>query len=156
LHKHSHNKHIGRAEVGMREETNTKVRREVELDAAPAAVWDALTRPELLEQWFEAEVELDPRPGGAGHFVGADGEHRTVRVDDVDEGRRLAFTWWPDGGRDELTSKVELVLTPTPVGTRLVVTESPSTARAGAASAGPAWAWRLDLLLLLLFALVRA
>ena len=41
---------------------DTVVRREVELDATPTDVWNALTRPELLEQWFEAEVELDPRP----------------------------------------------------------------------------------------------
>ena len=51
----------------------TTVRREIDLDATPADVWDALTRPELLEQWFEADVELDPRPGGAGCFLGPDG-----------------------------------------------------------------------------------
>ena len=135
---------------------DTAVRREVELDAAPTDVWNALTRPELLEQWFEAEVELDPRPGGTGRFIGADGEDRVARVDDVDEGRRLAFTWWPDDGGDELASKVEFVLTPTPGGTRLVVTESPLTARACAATNGIGWAWRLQLLVLTLFLLVRA
>jgi uncharacterized protein YndB with AHSA1/START domain len=133
----------------------TTVRREIELDAAPADVWDALTRPELLEQWFEAEVELDPRPGGTGHFLCADGERRSARVDDVDDGRRLAFTWWTDDA-DEPASRVEFVLTPTAGGTRLVVTESPLTARACAARVGSAWAWRLDLLLLTLLALVAA
>jgi uncharacterized protein YndB with AHSA1/START domain len=132
------------------------VRREIELDAAPADVWNALTRPELLEQWFEAEVELDPRPGGAGRFIGTDGEHRIARVDDVDEGRRLAFTWWSDDDRDDPASKVEFVLTPTPGGTRLVVTEAPLTARACAAQAGSRWAWRLELLTLTLVALVLA
>lgn len=133
----------------------TTVRREIELDAAPADVWNALTRPELLEQWFEAEVELDPRPGGAGHFLGADGERRSARVDDVDDGRRLAFTWWADDA-DEPASRVEFVLTPTTGGTRLVVTESPLTARACAARVDAAWAWRLDLLVLMLLALVAA
>jgi len=135
---------------------DTAVRREVELDAAPTDVWNALTRPELLEQWFEAEVELDPRPGGTGRFIGADGDDRVARVDDVDEGRRLAFTWWPDDGGEELASKVEFVLTPTPGGTRLVVTESPLTARACAATNSTGWAWRLELLVLTLFLLVRA
>ena len=132
------------------------VRREVELDAAPADVWNALTRPELLEQWFEAQVDLDPRPGGAGRFIGVDGERRVARVDDVDEGRRLAFTWWPDDDRDEGASKVEFVLTPTRGGTRMVVTESPLTARASVATTGAGWAWRLGLLMLMLIALVPA
>ena len=135
---------------------DTAVRREIELEAAPADVWDALTRPELLEQWFEAEVELDPRPGGAGRFVEAGGERRSARVDDVDEGRRLAFTWWPDDPRGEPASRVEFVLTPTPDGTRVVVTESPLTARACTARAGSRWAWRLELLTLALVTLVLA
>jgi len=144
------------SDVEGNQDPDTAVRREVELDAAPTDVWNALTRPELLQRWFEAEVELDPRPGGTGRFIGADGEDRVARVDDVDEGRRLAFTWWPDEGGDELASKVEFVLTPTPGGTRLVVTESPLTARAYAATTGDAWAWRLELLVLTLFLLVRA
>ena len=141
---------------GGQDARDTAVRREIEVEAAPADVWNALTRPELLEQWFEAEVELDPRPGGTGRFAGVDGEHRLARVDDVDEGRRLAFTWWPDDGSHEPASRVEFVLTPTQGGTRLVVTESPLTARACAATAGAAWAWRLELLMLTLFLLVRA
>jgi uncharacterized protein YndB with AHSA1/START domain len=141
---------------GIHDPRETAVRREIELDAAPADVWDALTRPELLEHWFEAEVELDPRPGGAGRFIGADGEHRIARVDDVDEGRRLAFTWWPDDDGDDPVSKVEFVLTPTPAGTRVVVTESPLTARACASTVGTGWAWRLELLALTLFMLVLA
>lgn len=135
---------------------DTAVRREIELEAAPADVWDALTRPELLEQWFEAEVELDPRPGGTGRFIGPDGEHRLARVDDVDEGRRLAFTWWPVDEGDQPASKVEFLLTPTQGGTRVVVTESPLTARACAATSGTRWAWRLELLVVTLLMLVRA
>ena len=91
-----------------------------------------------------------------GRFIGTDGEHRLARVDDVDEGRRLAFTWWPDDEGDQPASKVEFVLTPTQGGTRVVVTESPLTARACAATAGTRWAWRLELLVLTLLMLVRA
>jgi uncharacterized protein YndB with AHSA1/START domain len=141
---------------GNQDPGDTAVRREIELEAAPTDVWNALTRPELLEQWFEAEVELDPRPGGSGRFIGADGEHRVARVDDVDEGRRLALTWWTDDQGDEPASKVEFVLTPTQGGTRLVVTESPLNARACAATTGSSWAWRLELLALTLFVLAFA
>ena len=141
---------------GGQDARDTAVRREIEVEAAPADVWNALTRPELLEQWFEAEVELDPRPGGAGRFIGSDGGQRLARVDDVDEGRRLAFTWWSDGEGDQAASTVEFVLTPTQGGTRMVVTESPLTARACAATTGTSWAWRLELLMLTLLLLVRA
>ena len=147
--------HVGDRE-GTNRPPNPGVRREIELDAAPADVWNALTRPELLEQWFEAEVELDPRPGGAGRFTGTDGERRSARVDDVDEGRRLAFTWWSDEQIGEPATKVEFVLTPTRVGTRVVVTESPLIGRACAGTAGKRWAWRLELLALTLFSLALA
>jgi len=147
--------HVGDRE-GANPPPNPAVRREIELDAAPADVWNALTRPELLEQWFEAEVELDPRPGGAGRFTGTDGERRSARVDDVDEGRRLAFTWWSDEQIGEPATKVEFVLTPTRVGTRVVVTESPLIGRACAGTAGKRWAWRLELLALTLFSLALA
>ena len=147
--------HVGDRE-GTNRHPNPAVRREIELDAAPADVWNALTRPELLEQWFEAEVELDPRPGGAGRFTGTDGERRRARVDDVDEGRRLAFTWWSDEQIGEPATKVEFVLTPTRVGTRVVVTESPLIGRACAGTAGKRWAWRLELLALTLFSLALA
>ena len=80
---------------------------------------------------------------------------RRARVDDVDEGRRLAFTWWTDDP-DEPASTVEFVLTPTVGGTHMVVTESPLTSRACAARVGATWTWRLDLLLLTLLALVVA
>jgi uncharacterized protein YndB with AHSA1/START domain len=137
---------------------NTQVRREIELEAAPGDVWEALTRPDLLEQWFEAEVELDPRPGGAGRFVEPDGSRRAARVDDVDDGRRLAFTWWPEpGDEDAPASRVEFVLTPIEGGTRLVVTETPTiAARASVAGAAEAWTWRLELFVLTLATLAFA
>jgi uncharacterized protein YndB with AHSA1/START domain len=130
------------------------VRREADFDAAVADVWDSLTRPELLEEWLEADVELDVRPGGNGTVRGIDGERRVVRVDDVDECRRLAFTWWSED-TDEPASSVEFVLTPTSGGTHLVVTEAPLTARACVGRVADAWTWRLDLLLLALVARVH-
>ena len=41
-----------------------QVEREIVFPASPAEVWEALTEPERLEEWFATEVELDPRPGG--------------------------------------------------------------------------------------------
>jgi len=36
------------------------VRREIVFPAEPAEVWEALTEPERLEDWFATEVELSP------------------------------------------------------------------------------------------------
>ncbi len=72
-----------------------RVEREIEVPAPPAEVWPALTDPERLGDWFDAEVELEARPGGTGSFRFADGEVRRAMVREVDEGERLSFLWWP-------------------------------------------------------------
>src|SRR5947208_387171 len=43
-----------------------EVVREIVFPAPPEEVWEALTEPERLEEWFANEVELDARPGGGG------------------------------------------------------------------------------------------
>jgi uncharacterized protein YndB with AHSA1/START domain len=52
-----------------------EVERTVQFDADAAEVWDALTDAELLEEWFEGEIDLDLRPGGALHVTVGD-DHR--------------------------------------------------------------------------------
>ena len=37
-----------------------EVVREIELDAGPEDVWEALTNESQLEEWFANDVELDP------------------------------------------------------------------------------------------------
>ena len=102
------------------------VERSVDLPAPPEEVWEAVTDSEQLSRWFGGDVELDPRPGGGGRFVDG-GSARRARVDEVEDGRRLAFRWWPEDGDGPVT-RVELVLEPSPVGTRLVVVEAPLVA----------------------------
>ena len=123
---------------------NVEVTRSVELEAAADDVWAAITDPDLRARWLDDD----------------DAQARTVRLDAVDADRRLVWTWWrPDD--ESGASTVEIVLTPTAVGTRLVVTEtlpvgaSPlgparasATASAGgaelvAARSGHAWGYRL-------------
>src|SRR4249920_99874 len=60
------------------------VRREIVFSAEPAEVWEALTEPERLEDWFATEVELEPRPGGRGVFRWGNGEERSASVEEVD------------------------------------------------------------------------
>ena len=53
-----------------------EVTREVVLEAPLDEVWEALTDPEQLEEWFSE-----------------DGEERELVVEEVETGRRVAYTW---------------------------------------------------------------
>lgn len=62
-------------------------------------VWDAVTRPEEISQWFPSTVSFEPRRGGTIRFSGDPNvEASTGTVLAFDPPRRLAFTW----GGDEL------------------------------------------------------
>ena len=118
------------------------VQREVVFEAAPDEVWDALTRPERLAEWFANDVELDVRPGGNGTFRWDDGSLRHAVVEDVEDERRLAFRWSDEDGSE---SRVELVLDDLPDGTRLTVTET-ATAGIEANALTGEWSWGVSLL----------
>lgn len=100
-----------------------RVTRSVELDAAPAEVWDALTEDALLGEWLADEVELEAEPGGEIVCRYADGEERRGEVELVEEAERLAWSWRRDGGAP---TRVELVLDAVADRTRLTVIETQS------------------------------
>jgi uncharacterized protein YndB with AHSA1/START domain len=107
------------------------IRRRVTLAASPLEVWDALLVPERLGAWFGAEVELEPRAGGAIAFRMPDGTARRGVVEAVDPPRRFAFRWrsvslGPDGVRVGDVSRVAFELELAGAGrTTVTVTESP-------------------------------
>src|SRR3977135_2608562 len=68
--------------------TDMQVEREIIFPASPTEVWEALTEPERLEEWFATEVELDARPGGEGGFRWGDGDERRGRGGGRPGGRR--------------------------------------------------------------------
>jgi uncharacterized protein YndB with AHSA1/START domain len=103
------------------------IRREIFLPARPDEVWDALTEPERLADWFANEVEIDLRPGGTVTFRWSNGEERRGTLTEVEPEERLAFEWDDDG-------EVEFTLTEADGGTQLEVVET-----------APAWTTALDL-----------
>ena len=122
-------------EPPMLENTGTtdRVRRTVDLDAAPAAVWRALTEGGQLSAWFGADVEIDAHPGGQLLVRGPHGRRRAVVVD-VEPERSLAFRWlpeyhpvgfvWmPDDTPAGESGEVVVTLTAIAAGTRLTVSE---------------------------------
>jgi uncharacterized protein YndB with AHSA1/START domain len=116
-----------------------RVERETVLEAPSSEVWDALTDERLLGEWLADEAELEPVPGGRASFRFADGSERRGTVLEVEEERRLAFTWARPG---EPETQVELTLEPLVVGTRLIVVERVSSG-APMALSGVAWGARL-------------
>ena len=107
-----------------------EVEREVLLDAPPEEVWEALTEPDRLEEWFANDVDFDLERGGV--FRWDDGDVRYAVVEEVDPERRLAIRWWDPAGGEE--SEVVFTLVAAPPGTRLVVTETASCD----------WAWGIQ------------
>ena len=109
-----------------------QVEREIVVPGSPAEVWEALTEPERLEEWFATEAELDPRPGGAGVFRWGDGDERRATVREIEQQERLVLDW-EDGG------EVVLELEPAEDGTRVRVVET-------APEFAPALEWRASAL----------
>jgi uncharacterized protein YndB with AHSA1/START domain len=99
-----------------------KVTRELVVPAPIEEVWQALTDPDRLEEWFANDVELDLERG-EGVFRWESGEVRRAVVEEVEPGRRLSLHWWDDEARDEPT-EVAFTLEEVGEGTRIVVTES--------------------------------
>ena len=93
------------------------IRKEIVLPAPREDVWEALTDPERLEDWFANDVELDLRPGGGASFRWSNGEERHATVTEIEPERRLAFEWDDDG-------EVEFTLEDDSDGTRLTVVET--------------------------------
>jgi uncharacterized protein YndB with AHSA1/START domain len=74
---------------------------------SPDALWEAITDPELLEEWF-GPVGIDLSPGGT---ITADesGEARPIGVvETVEAPRRIGFVWLAPGM--DSPSSVELVI----------------------------------------------
>jgi uncharacterized protein YndB with AHSA1/START domain len=124
-----------------------QIRRQIELDADLARVWQALTDRDELSDWLGGPVEVEMCPGSNGTIVDDEGIVRHARIGEVDPERRLSLRWWPDSGPEEgAVSEVTFELCPTETGTRLLVTETPlepTTAQASVAKASY-WEARLD------------
>jgi uncharacterized protein YndB with AHSA1/START domain len=123
--------------VANEDDTIHQVTRSVELEASPAAVWEAVADPDQRGAWLDDDDAMD----------------RTMRVDGIDPGRSLTWTWWrPDD--ESGASQVRIALTELDDGsTRVAVTERllgpqtvasrPSQARMQASATSPLWDYRL-------------
>jgi uncharacterized protein YndB with AHSA1/START domain len=85
------------------------------INASPAEVWRALTDPEMIELWSDADAEFEPRVGAEyalwdGSIVG--------EIVAVVPRKRLVQTWQPDSW-ERTDSVVTFTLTPVGKKTRV-------------------------------------
>lgn len=86
------------------EELVPEVRREVEIDASPEEVWEAIATEEGRERWLEDDPdrELEVEPGsGPGRIV-----------------------WWWRNDPEQAPHRVEVRVVAAPGGSRVIVTET--------------------------------
>jgi uncharacterized protein YndB with AHSA1/START domain len=79
-----------------------EVRREIDVDASPEEVWEALATEEGRERWLE-----EPE--------------REIHIETQDAPSRLTW-WW--ASEEEPATRVQFEIVELPHGTRVVVTES--------------------------------
>jgi uncharacterized protein YndB with AHSA1/START domain len=108
------------------------IEREVQIDASPATVFEVITSPEHLKEWWPDEAVLEPAPGARGHLVFVDrssGERHTpqVTVVEAEPPRLFSFRWThpeDEDAREGNSLLVTFELTADGDGTRLRMTET--------------------------------
>jgi uncharacterized protein YndB with AHSA1/START domain len=108
------------------------IEREIHVAAPPEVVFEVVSRPEHLREWWPDEADLEPTPGAVGELVWGD---RTapdsmvvpITVLEVEPPRRFSFRWvYPDGkpaaSGNSLLVTFELI--PSGSGTLLRLTET--------------------------------
>jgi len=106
---------------------NYTITRTIHIKAGPDRVWAALTRSDLITEWFGNKASLpDLRVGGEGTF-GFDGYGEVpLRIDEYDEPVVFAYTWGTPGHplAPENSTQVRYTLVPDGDATILSVVES--------------------------------
>lgn len=115
---------VGDVELGTLE-------REVYVEAAPQIVFDVVSSPEHVRQWWPDDARYEVIPGSDGEIVFGDPDHggAVVRltVVEVDPPRTFSFRWTHEAGEAAAPDNSLLVtfaLTPSGSGTRLRMTET--------------------------------
>lgn len=107
------------------------IEREIYVEASPEIVFDVVSSPDHVKQWWSDDASYEPEPGSAGELAFGDpGAERNVcqlLVVDVEPPRRFSFRWTHPAGEvpaDGNSMLVTFELTPSGKGTVLKMTET--------------------------------
>jgi uncharacterized protein YndB with AHSA1/START domain len=106
--------------------------RELQIDASPEIVFDVVSNPAHVREWWPDEADFEPVPGATGEIVFGDrtnAEANVVQITVVDAQppRLFSFRWvYPDGetARPGNSLLVTFELEPSGAGTLLRLTET--------------------------------
>jgi uncharacterized protein YndB with AHSA1/START domain len=108
------------------------IEREIHVQATPEVVYEVISTPEHLREWWPDEAELEPVAGATGVISFGDASTPTqnvvqLTVAEADPPRRFAFRWVYDEGEAATPANSLLVtfeLVPSGAGTLLRLTET--------------------------------
>lgn len=106
------------------------IQREIHVDASPDVVFEVISRPEHIQQWWSDEARFEPAPGAPGELVWQDaGTQETMTVPvaivEVDPPKRFSFRWcFSDRDRKGHSLLVTFDLVPSGGGTRILMVET--------------------------------
>lgn len=108
------------------------IEREIHIDAPPEVVFEVVSQPEHIREWWYAETDVQPTPGSAGELVWADGDNPRAHVTSMsvvvaEPPRLFTFRWTHPAGEaatDGNSLLVTFELVPVDTGTLLRLTET--------------------------------
>jgi uncharacterized protein YndB with AHSA1/START domain len=118
------------------------IEREIHIEATPEVVYEVISTPEHLREWWPDEAELEPVPGATGTVSFGDRSTPDARVvpltvAEADPPRRFSFRWVYDEDEAATPANSLLVtfeLVPSGTGTLLRFTETGFRQRGWAAA----------------------
>jgi uncharacterized protein YndB with AHSA1/START domain len=108
------------------------IEREIYVDASPETVFDVVSSPEHVKQWWSDDARYEPRPGSAGALTFGDpttddGQVMQFVVLEAQSSRTFSFRWTHPVGEVAAEGNSLLVtfeLIPSGAGTLLKMTET--------------------------------
>lgn len=108
------------------------IEREIHIDATPEVVYEVVSKPEHLQEWWPDYAELEPVPGGTGFVAFGDlnspnAHTEQLTVVEADPPRVFSFRWVYDDGAEAAPGNSLLVtfeMTASGNGTLLRMTET--------------------------------
>lgn len=104
-----------------------RIEKEIVVEAPVERVWQVITDPAYVTQWFGDRAEIDLRPGGRAMFGWTEYGNGAAVVERVEPPREFAFRWAREHDipfEEATNTLVEFSLSPVDGGTLLRLVES--------------------------------